>query len=70
MRKELRSLRKKSATRLNAGLKRRVYACHRNVLLVAVVKKKLAGGSSPQNLESHCVEVYHDPLPADLFADL
>lgn len=66
MRKEFRSLRKESATGLKCRLQRRVYACCRNVLLVAVVKKKLAGGRLPQNLESYCVEVYHDPLPAYL----
>lgn len=58
MRKELRSLGKESSTRLKCRPRRRVYACGRNVLLVALVKKKLAGGRSPQNPESHCVEVY------------
>ena len=42
---------------------------HRNVLLIAVVKK-LPRGRLPQNLESHCLEIYHVPLWADLLAAL
>lgn len=70
MRKELTRLRKESSTRLKLRPLRRVYSCRRNVLLAAVVKKKLAGECLPQNLESHCVEIYHGPLHADLLADL
>lgn len=40
---------------------------HRNMLLIAV-EKKLPGACLPQNLESHCLEICHGSLCADLLA--